>query len=53
MTEVRICERCGTSYVGPPRMKGGFGPLYLCWSCCVEVADLLGVDPSIWEEVIV
>lgn len=26
MTETRTCERCGTPYVGPPRMKGGFGP---------------------------
>ena len=52
MTEVRTCELCGTPYAGPPRMKGGLGPLYLCWTCCVEVANLLGEDPSIWEEVI-
>ncbi len=52
MTEVRVCERCGTSYVGPPRFRAGVGPIHLCLYCIVEVADLLDVDPSIWEEVI-
>lgn len=49
--EVRTCERCDAQYLGPPRMKGGFGPVFLCWSCCMEVADFLGVDPAVREEV--
>ena len=52
MTELRTCERCDTGYFGPPRFREGVGPIHLCWSCCIEVAELLGVDPAIWEDVI-
>ncbi len=42
--ELRVCEHCGGNYYGLTRYAGRVGPLNLCPSCCLELANRIGID---------